>query len=251
MRVFLSLALGLLLFSCSDSETTTESSPSKPIHTLIFMDKTSSVDVSKPFVAQKYQQLLKQVVDENIRQAGDQIDIYFVHENTAKGKSISLTSRTEKENTQGMNATDLEAAQTGYEMTLQKEKNIFIRQCLAQLNKKNGGSSNAETDLKAAIPILSEAAADGSEVKAYFLSDMVQSQKNGRDFHKNAPTSSDQANQWAEEDLSQFEEANLLNCDIQMVLPFEPTSSSSVNNPNITVYWQSLLGDLGAGVSEL
>lgn len=251
MRVLFFLAIGLSLWACSDSETQTEAKAVKPIHTVIFMDKTSSVDISKPFVAQKYQQLLQQVVDENIRQAGDQIDIYFVHENTAKGKSISLTSRTERENTQGMNATDLEAAQTSYEMMLKKEKNIFIRQCMAQLNKKNGGSSNAETDLKAAIPILSEAAADGSEVRAYFLSDMVQSQKNGRDFHRNAPSNSTQASEWAEEDMGQFAEANLLNCDIQMVLPFEPTSSSSINNPNITVYWQTLLGQLGAGVSEL
>ncbi|MGR3811391.1 hypothetical protein [Jiulongibacter sp. NS-SX5] len=251
MRAVLTFIFCVVLFSCSSDQEETLKEDATPTHTIIFMDKTSSVDVSKPFVAQKYKQVIQEAIDQNIRKEGDILDVYFVHENTSKGKSLHLVSRTEKENVEGMNATDLEASQTSYTMMITKEKNIFTRQAFSKLTLQNGGKSNEETNLRAIVPILSDAAANGASVKAYVLSDMVQSQKSGRDFHKSAPKSEQVATQWAEEDLNSLSEYNLIGTEITMVLPFEPTTSSSVNNPNVTSYWITLLGNLGATVSEL
>ncbi|MCR9062499.1 MAG: hypothetical protein NXI00_00960 [Cytophagales bacterium] len=247
------LTLTFALSSCSDNSESASEKPAalKPIHTLIFMDKTSSVDVTDPFVAQKYQSLLKEIIDQNIRQSGDRLDIYFVHENTAKGKSLSLISRTEKDNLEGMNATDLEAAQTNYEFSLKKEQGIFLRQSIARLQQKNNGGSNKETNLSAAIPIISDAAENQSEIKAYFLSDMVESLNKGRDFHKSSPSSSSISESWANEDLSKFSDSNLTGTEVLLALPFEPTSSSKVNNPYVTEYWRILLEGLGASVQEI
>ncbi|MFN3490576.1 MAG: hypothetical protein ACK4YV_15660, partial [Emticicia sp.] len=81
--IFLSLIP--ILVSCGEkkAQKTENKADSPAIHTLIFIDKTASVDVSKPFVAQKYQQALNSIIEENVRKSGDKFEIYYIHENTA------------------------------------------------------------------------------------------------------------------------------------------------------------------------
>ena len=251
MRVLLFLLTTFLLFSCNSTSQSENKTVQKPAHVLIFMDKTASVDVTKDFVYQKYSSIIKDAIEKYIRKEGDILDIYYIHENTAKGKSLSLVSRTAREDTYGMNSTDLEAAQTNYEFSLKKEHNVFVRQALAKLKQKNGGNSNAETNISASLPILNDAAMSGATVQVYFLSDMVESLKNGRDFHVNPPASSEEAQRWAEDDLNRFADFNLNGVNVMFVLPFEPTSSSKENNPNVTTYWQLLFEGLGATTEEI
>ncbi len=252
MRVFLYLTVSLFfLASCGPEQKAEKAPDSKPSYTLVFIDKTASVDVSRDFVYQKYSGAIKEAIDTHIKKAGDKLDIYFIHENTAKGRSLSLVSRTEKENTEGMNATDLEAASTNYDFSLKKEHSVFLRQALARLTQKNGSSSNAETNISASLPILNAAAAENANVFVYYLSDMVESVKAGRDFHVKPPASTQEAGQWAEQDLVRFADVNLSGVDVNFVLPFEATSSSKENNPNVTTYWQQIFESLGATVNEI
>ncbi len=252
MRALLYLLSLTGLVSCSTGGDQTEKLPeTKPSHTFIFIDKTASVDVTDDFVYQKYSGIIKEAIESHVRKAGDKLDIYFIHENTAKGRSLSLVSRTEMEDTNGMNATDLEAATTNYEFSLKKEHAVFIRQALARLKQKNGGSSNEETNISASLPIVSTAAAEDASVYVYYLSDMVESVKAGRDFHKSPPSGNSQATEWAEQDLSAHSDLNLSGAEVTFVLPFEATSSSRENNPNVTVYWQQIFEGLGATVNEI
>ena len=122
----------IFLFSCSEkkSESLDNQAVTPNIYTLIFIDKTKSVNVSKPFVAHKYEQAINALVEQNVRRAGDKLEVYYIHENTAKSRCLSLTSRTEKDDTKGMNATDQEAAQTNYDLAIRKERNFFLQQTI-------------------------------------------------------------------------------------------------------------------------
>lgn len=225
-----------------------------PVYTLVFMDKTQSVNVNKIFVAQKYQQILSDLIEQNIRQKGDKLEVYFIHENTQKARALSLTCRTEVEDISHMNATDREAAQTTADLTLQRERMIFLRQLMAKLGIQNVGNSQRQTDIWASLPVINKATETGAEVKVYYLSDMIESMKgaNRRDFHSTPPQDNSQAESWAKTDAKAMQQYALIAAEIKIALPFEPTSSTKENNPTVTHYWSTLLQELGAGtVDEL
>lgn len=90
LSYFIVFAISAFFFACS---TENEKKPvtEDPVYTLVFMDKTQSVNVNKAFVAQKYQQILTDLVQQNIHQKGDKLEVYFIHENTQKARALSLT----------------------------------------------------------------------------------------------------------------------------------------------------------------
>jgi hypothetical protein len=242
------------LLSCGEKKVqkTENKADSPAIHTLIFIDKTASVDVSKPFVAQKYQQTLNSIIEENLRKSGDKLEIYYIHENTAKGRCLSLTCRTEMENAEGMNATDLEALQTSYDLSIRKERNFVTMQALTRLKAQNDNASNRETNILASLPVIAKASELGAIVKVFYLSDMVESVKSGRDFQQKPPKDDSEAENWAKVDAEKYKYLALNSPDISMILPFEPTSSIKENNPTITFYWSKVFENLGVkNVREL
>jgi hypothetical protein len=208
-----------ILFSCGEKEAqkTENKADSPAIYSLVFIDKTASVDVSKPFVAQKYQQALNSIIEENLRKSGDKFEIYYIHENTAKGRCLSLTCRTVMENTVGMNATDLEALKTSYDLSIRKERNFVTKQALARLNAQNDNASNRETNILASLPVIAKASELGANVKVYYLSDMVESVKSGRDFQQKPPKDDLEAESWAKIDAEKYKDLALNNPDISMI----------------------------------
>ena len=136
--VFLSL-LGLTAACNLLPADQTTSAPDAPVHTLVFLDKTQSVNVNEAFVQQKYRQALNDIVSHNMAHKGDKLEVYFIHENTSKAKALSLTVRSEKEGIENANATDREAIETAFQMSLQREKGIFLRQAMTKLNQQNTG----------------------------------------------------------------------------------------------------------------
>ncbi|MFN8345433.1 MAG: hypothetical protein U0X91_10540 [Spirosomataceae bacterium] len=248
---FLLLTVCCFLFSCF-SEEKKAAVTAGPIYTLVFMDKTQSVNVNKAFVAQKYQQILSDLVEQNIRQKGDKIEIYFIHENTQKARALSITSRTEVEDVSAMNATDREAAETTAGLVLERERMVILKQVMSKLAIQNVGTSQRYTDIWASLPVIAKAAESGAEVKVYFLSDMIESMRgaNRRDFHVTPPQNNAQADTWAKTDAKQLQQYALNASEIKIALPFEPTSSTKENNPTVTQYWSTLLQELGAGSVE-
>ncbi len=244
------LLLLLCVTNCTSDKNT---KPDEPIHTLIFMDKSLSLNTNQAFVAEKYDQVLDAIVANNIRTTGDRITVYFIHENTAKARALSLTVRSEMDDISQASPTDVEAAEVAFDLSLQREKARFRQQLQAKLAQVNKGFSNQRTDILASIPLIADAGADGQVVKVYYLSDMVESmvsqKATGRDFHKTPPSNEVQADEWAKADAKQLGDVNLGSAEIKIALPFEPTASRKVNNPTITRYWQTLFGELG--VSEV
>lgn len=249
MRFIFFLFSFFVFISCSDDQSSSKKAETTAV--MIFVDKTSSVDLNDNYVGDKYRTALKQVIQEDIQNTGDELEMYYIHENTAKSRCLKLQSRAELEDTYGMNATDLEAANTTFEMMLNKEKNIFTNKALDKMNAANSGESNKETDVLSAISKISEKCQEYDQVKVYFFSDMIESTKRGRDFHKNPPKSSSEAEKMAKEDLKPFADSYLSNAEVSVLLPFAPTSSSSINNPSISAYWQSIFQELGANYEEI
>lgn len=247
MRLLVVLIVLLTAACSSDKGTTT--SPDEPVYTLIFIDKTRSVNVNNAFVAQKYTQALNTIVDANIHQKGDRLAVYFIHENTAKARALNLTVRSEMEDVSSASPTDREAAETEFQLMLSREKAQIRKRIMQQLATQNTGSSNQETDIWGSLPVIARANESGATVRVYYLSDMIESVKGSgrRDFQHTPPADNNQADTWAKADAEGLKRYTLGSPDITMILPFEPNASARQNNPTVTQYWQTLFAELGVG----
>ena len=249
LKYFSVIIPATLILSCSDTGKKYQEVEEQKNCSMIFIDKSVSVNVNKKFVNEKYTKIINQIIDENVKAKGDKLEVYFVHENTGKGKAADMVCRTEKGELTGASSTDSEAISTEYSMYLDKEKSIFKKIVFAQLASQNTSSSKDNTDLWAALPLIDKAVLKGFNVKVYFLSDMVESMtaKNRRDFHSNPPVDDAAAVGWAREDVIAMK-ANLINIGLAQIFiakPFEPTASRKKNNPAISTYWQRLFMELG------
>ncbi len=249
-NILICCLVGILVLGCSNGNEATKIKKLDPILSLVFLDKTQSVNVNQSYVAEKYKQALVEILENNMQNKGDKLDVYFIHENTSKAKALSLTVRSEMDDLEGVNATDREAIETSFQLSLQKEKSIYLRQLLLKLNQDNTGASNQSTDILASVPIIAKASETGSQVKVYYFSDMIESVKgvNRRDFHIKPPMSNEQAAQEAKVDAKTFENYAIGSPDVMIVSPFEPTASTREHSPFIAYYWQTLFQELG-GVS--
>jgi hypothetical protein len=249
-KYLLASAMTVLLLACGGEKEATKVAADAPIYTLVFLDKTQSVNVNKNYVNEKYRQVLTEIMESNMKNKGDKLEVFFIHENTSKARAMSVMVRSEKDNMDAANATDREAIETAYSMSLQKEKGIFLRQLLAKLNQQNTGSSNLSTDIWASLPVIAKANESGADVKVYYFSDMIESVKGAdrRDFHISPPKDDSQAEQEAKADGKRLEQYVIGSPQVTIVSPFEPTASSKENNPHVTHYWQTLFQELG-GVS--
>ncbi|MVM32204.1 hypothetical protein GO755_19305 [Spirosoma sp. HMF4905] len=238
-----------LLVSCSGTGDKAKTLTDGPVYTLIFLDKTRSVNVNKAFIAQKYQKALTDIIEQNIRQKGDKLDVYFIHENTSKARALSLTVRSEMDDVSAASPTDREAAETEFTLSLTREKAQIRQRVFQQLAAQNTGASNQETDIWASLPVIAKANETGATVKVYYLSDMIESVKGAtrRDFQVKPPKDNAQADDWAKVDVEQLKRYTIGSPDISMILPFEPNASIKENNPAVTQYWQTLFSALGAG----
>ncbi len=246
-----------MILSCSDAGKKYEEVEESRTCSMIFIDKSVSVNINKKFINEKYTKVINQLIDENVKAKGDKLEVYFVHENTGKGKAAEVVCRTEKGNISGASSTDSEAITTEYSMSLDKERSIFKKIVFAQLASQNTSTSKNNTDLLASLPLIDKEIAKGYAVKVYFLSDMVESMDapNRRDFHTNPPVDDAAAVGWAREDVVNLKPTlpNIGLAQIFIAKPFEPTASRKKNNPAISAYWQRLFMELGvsAEVVEL
>ena len=249
MRKHVAVFILFFLTACSGVGDKAKINSDEPIYTLIFLDKTRSVNVNNAFVAQKYQQTLTDIIEQTIRQKGDKLAIYFIHENTSKARALELTVRSEMEDVSAASPTDREAAETEFNLTLTREKAQIRQRVLQQLMTQNTGSSNKETDIWASLPVIAKANESGATVNVYYLSDMVESVKGPgrRDFQVKPPKNNAQADEWAKTDAENLKRYTIGNPAIKMILPFEPNASVKENNPAITQYWQTLFSELGVG----
>ena len=254
-KILFSCVLLLAIAACSSDnrkEIDQNSQPSGPLYTLVFLDKSVSVNASQSFVSQKYQSALNDIIEQNIRNKGDKLDVYFIHENTSKARALSVTTRSEMEDISSASATDREAAQTSFDLSLGREKATIRQRVLQQLSAPNTSSSNRETDIWASLPVIAKASESGATIKVYYLSDMVESvyRSGRRNFHKTPPKDNAQADEWAKADAEQLKRYTIGSPDISMILPFAPNASVKENNPAVTQYWQTLFEELGAGSIE-
>lgn len=241
----------VLLVSCGDDEP--KAAPPKPIQSIVFLDKSTSAGGGyTEFALQKYNRALKQMVTSNIRHRGDRLDIYYIHENTTKAEAFSGTSKAAiTEDTTDMNDNDREALKNDFELALRKERTEFQAQAQHHLLAENATATNQQTDIWATLEVVRRIADTASDIRVYYLSDMIESAKgsNRRDFHTTPPQSREQALEWAKTDAEllkkQYQSLPFDKMTIYFVLPFEPTSTTKENNPSVTYYWEELFNLLG------
>ncbi|MDJ1473207.1 hypothetical protein [Xanthocytophaga flava] len=244
---------GLILLTACGGDSDKKAAPPKPIQSIVFLDKSTSAGGGfTEFALQKYNRTLKNLVATNIRSKGDRLDIYYIHENTIKAEAFSGTSQAAvSEDTTDMNPTDKEAIVNDFELTLRKERTEFQNQALKHLLTENATATNQQTDIWGTLEVVKRIADTSSIVNVYYLSDMIESAKgtNRRDFHTTPPQTREQATEWAKTDAAvlkkDYGSIPYDKITIHFVLPFEPTSTSKENNPNVTYYWETLFELLG------
>lgn len=218
---------------------------------LVFVDKTASVDFRNSEIGKKYEKALKELVEENMSYEGDEFTMYYLHENTSKGRCMQWSVKSAMEDLQGLNVTDIEAAKTSFELSVKKEHKTLMKRALERMYRSNDGLSNRETAILASVPVIAEKAMAFKRFKVYFFSDMMESTARTRDFHSIAPNSQKAGMNWALEDVQAFSDLDLSNVEVNILLPYDATSSSAINNPNVGIYWQTLFENLGASVEEI
>ena len=89
---------GLVFFlaACGSEKEKSEAVADAPIYTLVFLDKTQSVNVNRAYVNEKYRKTLTDIMENNMKNKGDKLEVYFIHENTSKARALSLMIRSEK-----------------------------------------------------------------------------------------------------------------------------------------------------------
>ncbi|MEZ0608034.1 hypothetical protein ACAW74_05940 [Fibrella sp. WM1] len=238
----------LVLAACSDKKDRPAAVADEPSYTVFFIDKSLSNN-SLEGARATYERVIREAIADNVHQKGDKVVVYFIHDNTAKARALSLTARTPLPEVEGASPTDREAAQSDYELQLAREQATLQRQVLAKLDQGNSNKSNQHTDIWGSLDVLARADESGRQVRAYYLSDMVESM-NGtdrRDFHKTPPASNEQADDWAKADAKKLGEQYAIGSPtVRLVLPFAATASAKENNPTVTRYWHTLLETMGA-----
>ncbi|WP_375447419.1 hypothetical protein [uncultured Fibrella sp.] len=246
------LVVLVLLTACSSKKERTQAVVDEPSYTLFFIDKSLSNNSLLEAKA-TYERVIREAIAENVHQKGDKVVVYYVHDNTAKARALSLTARTQlpdsEEALKGASPTDREAAQSDYELQLTREQATMQRQVLTKLDQSNNNLSNQHTDLWGSLDVLARAEESGRQVRAYYLSDMVESMNapGRRDFHKKPPASNEQADEWAKADAKKLSAQYVIGSPtIRLVLPFAATASAKENNPTVTRYWHTLFDTMGA-----
>ena len=247
LGIFLVSSIAL---SCSSDGNDETPPKTKNILSLIFIDKSVSLDFDNSYVQTKYKDAVNTILQEGILKAGDQLEGYYIHENTLKGRCLTLLCSTEMEDVTNMNATDKEMSELDYQLQIGKERNQFTKKILRVFGTKNNQESNKFTDITSSLQIINSQNTGEKVISVYFFSDMIESTSNGRDFHVKPPSSVDEATKWAEEDIEKMQDINLNGVAIKSILPFDPLSSTKINNPNVSAYWKVVFESLGASSFE-
>ncbi|MDX1903133.1 MAG: hypothetical protein SFU27_03145 [Thermonemataceae bacterium] len=252
------LSLSLIFQACSQQEQNPKTAPIAKelptIYTLIFFDKTVSVSPKDTFTRNTYEAALATITQENIRQKGDKIEVYFIHENTSQARVFSQQCKATLKDTLNLSPTDVRAIKNNYQITLKKERKKIFTRCQEAFLDENPSDTKKYTDIWGALEVIDKKNAkkkEGTLLKVYFFSDMVESMPGAdrRDFHKRPPFSNQEAQEWAKSDAKSFQDMDLEGVELFYLLPFSPLSNTNENNPKVLLYWNSLLGKLG--VEEL
>jgi hypothetical protein len=224
-------------------------------HGIVFMDKSVSINPQQSYIQDKYNQILTELVNQNLKQKGDRLDIYYLHENTTKAKVWSFTCKSylNPEDTLQASQADIDMAKNAFSIQLRKEKAAILKKCLSTLAFTNVSSSNKFTDVWASLEVIDKLIdpEEAKEYHVYYLSDMIESMKGPgrRDFHLFPPKDKTQAEAWAIEDAEKIRQnlnlEKFSTLHITIALPFEPDRSSKENNPYVTYYWEKLFEKLG------
>lgn len=247
------ILLFLSCFSCQSDASDDESSKNNLVQkTILFLDKSASIGLDPTYAEQKYEEQIRLILQSNIQKAGDHIEVFYVHDNTLKGKCLHLESKVAPVDPSNLNPTDIEAAELDYALQIGKERLSFEKKIGDALQVTNTELSNQMTDLGATLAIINERNTGDVNLTAYYFSDMLESTREGLNFHKKKPSSADQAKSWASQEAEKRKDMNLQGVSVIMVLPFNPLTTAQKNDPLVTLYWKTLFENLGIlSVEEL
>jgi hypothetical protein len=253
LKIVLISLLSLSFYSCSDTSSEQQTRKKAPTISLIFLDKSVSLNLNADFVKQKYEPIVRQILKDNIQQEGDKIEVWYIHQNTSKGKAMQLMSRATLPDLNGMSPSDADYAKSTHEVELGREHTLMFARIKTLLEAANQSASKEATDVSATLPIIDKTCQEWENVRVYYFSDMIESNSasSSRIFDKNPPKDATQAEEWAKIDAKNWQSRlnSISMAEVKVILPYPPTANTSTNNPQISNYWQKLFENLGLSPS--
>lgn len=258
--IFLAAALPMLFGCCCDCPV-----QPKPEHALlIFIDKSESVNLDNPVNMGKIRSLLAITIDSMIQLPGDQIEVRYIHGQTA-GATIVLNEAIKDTIPCACNKApdDVENDNKKYNKNIERIKGNLVDDIVASLEKSERSSAvSGNTDLLGTLQVASEFLSKAPDFKSkvvIYLSDMVHSvQSDGaqqRDYHANPLKDKVMAENAAKTDLAWAKSQYTLQPgawdNTKVLLWFPSTSMDQTHNEQMKNYWKTLFAELNGSVKVL
>jgi hypothetical protein len=226
---------------------------------LILIDKSASVQSGTPAEILTVKSKLKPVIEEAIRQAGDQILIKLIHGTSVGAESVLRDSFSQSVPCdQGQRPSAYKKEQNAYAQALAEFQEKILEKVVTQLKSTTQGAASNQTDLLGTLEVASEffkqTTASAPKTIVY-ISDMVHSQPQPRDYFLKPLKSKAEADscalldwQWASKqrniDARVFEGSKIH-------IWFPSTQMQLSQNEWIKYYWIDIFRHLNPGIQVM
>lgn len=233
--------------------------PTKPHnhHLLVLVDKSQSVIGLPAGFSTVLEAQLSPVLNQMIRSKGDNVQGYLIHgATTGNTRLIDNTFNRELPDEDKGGPDDYKDAKDEYRQGLIKFQQRTNNDIISLLEDKSTGEATRETDLLGTLELISSFKAgipkeDTSMV--IFISDMVHSQKEPRDYHIKPIKSKEEAQTCADNDYNWLLTHRKINADafnnLKIHIIFPSGNYDMSQNDQMMYYWDALLKKVNSTVS--
>lgn len=253
----LCFALLNLYGKCDSSETCPPPSKIQNHHLLVLIDKSQSVIGLPPGFSTMLEAQLSPLLGQMIRSKGDRVQGYFLHgATTGNARLINNTFNKELPNKSEGGPQDYEDAQSDYQQGISSFQERTCKDIIHLLEDKSTGEATRETDLLGALEVISTFSAgipNEDTAMVIFISDMVHSQKEPRDYHIKPIRNKEEAQTCADNDYNWLLTHRKINADafnnLKIHIIFPSGNYDMSQNDQMMYYWEALLKKVNSSVS--
>lgn len=251
------LVLALCMQACgSDKSEAAIATPKTNNHLLVFIDKSGSVTQAQKKFSLQFGSLLTPLLKKMVRAKGDHVEAHLVHGNTV-GNPIAFEDTFQD----AFVSKEDEGPQTrnhkwkSFLDNLDRFRKKTGRSLQEILDDQNNGDANKTTDVLGSLEVISnylEHVPQGDTVVVYYVSDMVHSLKEPRNYVAEPLRDLKEAESCAEKDylwlLSHRKVNGTLFNHLEVQILF-PSGNTDVNqNDKMFYYWDAMFKRVNEGV---
>lgn len=220
----------------------------------VFIDRSASAAADEATRA-LFSTTVRKAVNETIACEGDAVLTFLVHRETdGKAGADRFVSRVENTDLTEKSSGGARSARSAYRQQIARERRNALRRTLHVADEATIASElRMHTDLLGMLPVVAEELPPGAadERRVLILSDLNESMSGPgrRDFDRRPPTSREEAEAWAAEDVAFVTREYRVAQDALAGVELVPVLGSLANKPSfstVKAYWETLWTAFGA-----